>query len=410
MRRAILIAGMHRSGTSAVAGLIGTLGAGLPKHLLGADSNNEKGHWESELLLGLNERILHAAGSRWDDWRCFDPAALGEDARTDFVAELATTIAGEYGDAELIVIKDPRLSRLAPLYVQALANLGIAPAFLLPFRNPIDVIASHARRDAMTAGFAEFIWLSHVLDAERATRQHVRSAISYEQLLADWRAAAGKVARDLGLEWPRSPDAAAREIEALLTSELRHHAADREQIFADPTLTGWTKAAYSALERLAAADEGAIAEFDRIGAEFSPMAAAFGRAAFPELLARESKLAGLAEIRQSLIDSAAEETRQLREELVRLKTIAAACQAEIEGLIDEAGANAREMDGMRNARNEALARIAGLETRSAELEAGKVRAETALAAIAGSRTWRWTAPVRDGLAALRDIVKGRSRR
>ena len=59
---AILVAGMHRSGTSAVARTLSLLGCKLPKTLMPAGPANEPGHWESRTIMDLNDEILGFSG------------------------------------------------------------------------------------------------------------------------------------------------------------------------------------------------------------------------------------------------------------------------------------------------------------------------------------------------------------
>jgi len=72
-RQAVLVLGMHRSGTSALAGVIARLGAALPKTQVRADLNNKRGYGESSELVQFHERLLASAGSGWRDWERFDP-------------------------------------------------------------------------------------------------------------------------------------------------------------------------------------------------------------------------------------------------------------------------------------------------------------------------------------------------
>src|SRR5271170_3761934 len=71
--QALLVLGTHRSGTSAFTRVFSLLGADLPKSMLGANPTNEAGHWESEDLIAIHDDLLATAGSRWDDWRAFNP-------------------------------------------------------------------------------------------------------------------------------------------------------------------------------------------------------------------------------------------------------------------------------------------------------------------------------------------------
>src|SRR5215207_5783818 len=112
-RVALLVLGMHRSGTSAVARMLSLLGAALPEHVIGAARGNESGHWEPERLVKLHEEMLAEAGSHWDDWRRFEPTALGPERLSHYRSTIAQLIAEEYDDAPLFVLKDPRLCRFA---------------------------------------------------------------------------------------------------------------------------------------------------------------------------------------------------------------------------------------------------------------------------------------------------------
>lgn len=46
-KMALVVLGMHRSGTSSVAGALAMLGAQPPKTLLAPSDDNPKGFWES---------------------------------------------------------------------------------------------------------------------------------------------------------------------------------------------------------------------------------------------------------------------------------------------------------------------------------------------------------------------------
>ena len=66
-RQALLVLGMHRSGTSALTGLLGEAGAALPKTQLPANKDNPKGYGESKVFMTFNEDVLGRIGSSWDD-------------------------------------------------------------------------------------------------------------------------------------------------------------------------------------------------------------------------------------------------------------------------------------------------------------------------------------------------------
>ena len=75
-RIAVLVLGMHRSGTSSVAGALIRLGGAAPLNLEPPQRDNPTGFWESSVLMALNDEILAAGGSYWHDWREFDPKRI----------------------------------------------------------------------------------------------------------------------------------------------------------------------------------------------------------------------------------------------------------------------------------------------------------------------------------------------
>ncbi|TCK28480.1 hypothetical protein EV667_2484 [Ancylobacter aquaticus] len=222
-RRAILILGMHRSGTSALTRTVNLLGAATPQTLMGATSGNLRGHWESKPIVDLNDEILAACGHRWYSRR---PIAVSpsEVVRANGMWQrLRDTLESEFDGASTVVLKDPRISRLVPLYREALAEAGYGVEALLTLRNPLEVAQSLARRDDMEPRRALGVWMRYTLDAERGTRGLPRALVVYEDLLADWRGTTDRMKQQLGGHWPEMTPEVAATIDEFLTPTLRHH-------------------------------------------------------------------------------------------------------------------------------------------------------------------------------------------
>ncbi|MCA0029726.1 glycoside hydrolase family 99-like domain-containing protein [Mesorhizobium sp. B263B2A] len=287
-RTCIMVLGMHRSGTSALTRAISLLGAELPKNLLGANSSNPTGHWEPERLIALHDQMLAEAGSSWDDWRAFDSNDLGSPRLRFYKAEIARLIDEEYGSAPLFVLKEPRISRFVPLYAEILKRMRIDVRYVLIERNPLAVIASLANRNGFTMNFSSLLWLRHELEAERATRGRPRVVLSYESLLDDWRYSIDRITDAFGLSWPRPEGEWQFLLSKHFSTDNQHFTASTELLDADPRIIDWIKDAYAALTMLRSddVDAGAMAELDRIKAEFDSVAKIFGDAFFPELDSR----------------------------------------------------------------------------------------------------------------------------
>ena len=63
MRDALLVLGMHRGGTSAVAGALTKLGGKAPNTLMPADAFNTRGYFKCVTLYHFHDELLASAGS-----------------------------------------------------------------------------------------------------------------------------------------------------------------------------------------------------------------------------------------------------------------------------------------------------------------------------------------------------------
>ena len=248
---AILVAGMHRSGTSALTRTLSLLGFDLPKTLIDAKYGNELGHWESQVVLALNDEILASLGSAWHDWKAFK---LGWDASPDleeFRQRANTTLESELGNSRMFVLKDPRFCRLLGLWAEAIEAFGALPLIVSTIRNPLEVAASLETRDGMDPSIAQLLWLRHVLDGEIASRNMKRCYVRYDDLLEDWRAVADKLGDEIGVAWPRRLREVETEIEAFLSPAHRHHVEKDEDVFRNPDLSQWIMSSFDIFSRWA---------------------------------------------------------------------------------------------------------------------------------------------------------------
>ena len=177
--RAIMVLGMHRSGTSALTRIFNLLGADLPKNLMPAHESNPTGHWESNDLVVIHERLLESAGSNWHDWRKFNPEWLTSPPARQFAQEVLAVLRKDFAASPLFAIKDPRICRFWPFWRDVLQEFGATPLVAMPVRNPLEIAASLKRRDGFLATNSLLLWLRHVLDAENDTRGLPRAIVSY---------------------------------------------------------------------------------------------------------------------------------------------------------------------------------------------------------------------------------------
>jgi hypothetical protein len=223
-RPAYLVLGMHRSGTSAATQLLALAGAHLPGHVMAGDEHNEKGYFEPWRIAVFNDARLRAGGGAWDDPFAHPYRPLAEPDESDWRARAAALFAEEYGDAAIPLLKDPRVSVLAPLWRPVLEAAGFELRVVIPVRHPLAVAGSLARRDGFPIAKSVLLWTSYMLAAEAGSRGLPRAFVDYDALLADWRPQVARIEAAHGAPLPDLSAKAAAEIDAFLSPELRHNA------------------------------------------------------------------------------------------------------------------------------------------------------------------------------------------
>ncbi len=251
-RQCILVLGMHRSGTSALTRVLSLMGATLPKNILGANESNEKGHWEPARLIEYHDQFLAELGSSWDDWRPLGLDGLPGTRRNQVLSDIQRILAIEYDDSPLIVLKEPRICRFAPLFLEALDEAGFETRVILPIRNPLEVAASLEKRTGLWSAersrtYAILLWLRHVLDAEAATRNRPRAFVSYNDLLNDWRSTLEALTRRLAITWPKTGDEIAPSVQSFLSIDDRRNRSSVDEVLLNPDFRHWTASAFEAL-------------------------------------------------------------------------------------------------------------------------------------------------------------------
>jgi O-antigen biosynthesis protein len=122
----VVVLGMHRSGTSAVAGALRAAGlfAGDDDDLMPPVSENPFGFSERRDVAAFNDRLLHSLGWTWDGP---DPTPLkNPPSRSEFVEEGREIVDRHLAGERPWVLKDPRISLLLPWWRQILLDRFVA--------------------------------------------------------------------------------------------------------------------------------------------------------------------------------------------------------------------------------------------------------------------------------------------
>lgn len=263
VKRAIVIVGMHRSGTSAITRVLSLLGAALPRNLMQASTDNPAGFWEPQRVADLNDEILQNLDSDWDDVFAFCPRKDTSAVEPSYFSRAVCLLEHEFNGSELIVLKEPRISVLATFWDRALRQVGFTTHYVVMVRNPLEVAESLLARDGFPAEKTMLLWSAYMLATERDTRKSSRNFIMYSQLMQDWRAVIRRIEESVGVPLPRDAAEAAVEIDSYLDEDLRHYEAADDDFFTDSDVPYATKTLYRVFSKAcfgAEIDETAIAE------------------------------------------------------------------------------------------------------------------------------------------------------
>jgi len=263
-QRLIVVLGMHRSGTSALARALKVFGADLGADLLPpVPGNNERGFWEDRQIVAINDAVLGRLGLAWDAIAPVDAAALAGDRMADLRLRAVAHLRQRLDDTPVFAVKDPRMCRLLPFWRDVFAHIGVRVDLVMSLRNPVSVAQSLLRRDGIPAAKAYVLWLQHVtsmvLDAPAgAGRERTQRCVvvEYERLLATPEPQLERLAHALELPFDAQSEASREYVEAFLDAGLDHGGYLERDLEAIPGSPGEVLAIYRELRQAATGGHG----------------------------------------------------------------------------------------------------------------------------------------------------------
>ena len=135
----VLIAGVHRSGTSWVARTLHEAGMNLGDDLLGDQPGNPYGHFEDNRVVALHDAALEEQDLTWKS-----TTPVQHRSESDLRVGIDAIVRERSNTATPWAIKDPRLCLFLPEW------LAVAPQsrLIVVFRRPDEVVESLRRRHA----------------------------------------------------------------------------------------------------------------------------------------------------------------------------------------------------------------------------------------------------------------------
>lgn len=222
--KAVLVFGMHRSGTSAFTGVLNLLGVNLGERLIGGiEGNNRGGFWEHADAVDINDRLLRDLGRSWHDVRELPADWLNSTTAQAARKRVQNLVRSEFTNCEVWGLKDPRLCLLAELWVDVLQAEGFEVVPILVLRHPEEVAKSLYSRDGMTKTSAYMLWGMHVSNVLRVMADRKIAVVDYAGFLHHWRDDLAKAVIPCGLDLPLDDEIIAGKVHDFLKESERHN-------------------------------------------------------------------------------------------------------------------------------------------------------------------------------------------
>jgi len=224
---AIFVVGMHRTGTSAITGILNILGLPLGNNPLPPHPDNPKGYFEEKDILAINEEFFSTVGrSNW--WYEFFPIINPHNEKNnEWIKRIQELLIKKFSHEKIFVIKDPRLCYIFPLYEKACINLKIAVKVIMTLRSYKEIADSLFVRNQIDEKTAYRGILGHYSRANYYTKNHPRITVDYSETIEN----TDHLIERIKIFIPQITinKEKKKKVHEFITGDLRHHVSQQNQ-------------------------------------------------------------------------------------------------------------------------------------------------------------------------------------
>ena len=195
---------MHRSGTSAMAGVLNALGgySGKDEEILPSNRFNKKGYFERFDVIALNETILcenainnipflsecdcfrvkmtlDGFGWIFGAWTIINSDLIASKQSIKQIMSIIARIHNTAPQDRPWFLKDPRLALTLPQWQHYLGK----SAAIIMIRNPMDITRSLFEREKIIPSISYNLWILYTYSAIASSRNIPSIIIDYDQLI-----------------------------------------------------------------------------------------------------------------------------------------------------------------------------------------------------------------------------------
>lgn len=230
----LLVLGMHRSGTSALARSARVLGADLGDKLTGARDDNPKGFWEDSDFDQLHLSMLEALGVAWNRLTPLTSDDITKLEARGFGDKADTLLKAKTNGGGLRAFKYPPMAKFFPFWSRAFSRGRYEVRYILAIRHPLSVAQSLGQRDRLGREYSCLMLLGHILPALAQVREGTSVVTDYDRLMENPEREIRRIGDRLGL--PVDEREMEDYLKNFLTPKLRHSSFSLEDLESDRTL------------------------------------------------------------------------------------------------------------------------------------------------------------------------------
>ena len=222
---ALIVLGMHRSGTSMTTGLLKSAGVHLGQALLKAQADNVKGFYENSAVVDADEALLRDMNYLWDDIRFLPDHWWEQPICQTYESKMRDILRDEFGESPLWGLKDPRMCLLLPFWRNLLNTYTNDVRYIIVVRSLEAIAQSLKKRNGFSFEKSGLLWLQHYLTAEYWTRGCHRIFVQYDNILHH----PAEFLRSLDIQWPVDDNVIQQRINEFIDPSLRHWKSSNEK-------------------------------------------------------------------------------------------------------------------------------------------------------------------------------------
>ena len=217
----VVVLGMHRSGTSAIARGLQTMGVALGDRLQpSAKGINDKGYWEDIDFVALNAEMLEISGRSWHSLDPIQTIDVDNLCDRGYLSRATDRLHSKIHGSECFGLKDPRTAVLLPFWERVFVNGDFNVRYVFAIRNPLSVVNSLTRRDGFDPEKSFFLWAEHMVSGLANIGSRPFILLDYDRLISDPEGQLSRLANWLGS--PLDPEKLAVYRSDFLDEKLRH--------------------------------------------------------------------------------------------------------------------------------------------------------------------------------------------